>query len=100
MKKIGATLAVLGLLLMVAAGCGSPSSVDSSVDSESASSSNLQPPYSDVKAGMTEQQVIDILGEPMGRSSYDLPEGRETNLMYLNGKVTVWLKNGVVTKVD
>ncbi|MCH7903204.1 MAG: outer membrane protein assembly factor BamE [Armatimonadetes bacterium] len=81
MKKLGAGLAVLGVLLMIAVGCGSPADK--------------------VKVGMTENQVIDVLGEPMGTVNTD--SSGQNRLLYMDVEgedIMVWFKDGKVTKVD
>ena len=78
MKKLGAGFAVLGVFLMIAVGCG--------------------PPSKDIKVGMTEQEVIAVLGEPEFRVPADnsgrtrLPyygvEGEDINTSFTGGKVS------------
>ena len=81
MKKLGATIAALAVLLMIVVGCGSPAEK--------------------VKVGMTEYQVMDMLGEPMGTVNTD--SSGQNRLLYMDVEgedIMVWFKDGKVTKVD
>lgn len=93
MKKVGATLAALGLFLMVAAGCGSSSS---GVDPDTVRSK--------IQVGMTEKQVEDAIGKPAKTVRQSDSGFEETRMIYESndnyGEVSVWLKDGAVTKVD
>ena len=78
MKKLGARLAALAVLSMIAVGCGSTAEK--------------------IKLGMTEQEVIAVLGEPEFRVPADnsgrtrLPyygvEGADINTSFTGGKVS------------
>lgn len=95
MKKIGAVLAVFGLFLMVAVGCGS-SSDDTAGGAEEAASFDI----SKVEVGMSEQEVVDALGESNGTSENGMTG--ENGLVYMDDQskiVIVWFKDGKVTKV-
>ncbi|MCH7903205.1 MAG: hypothetical protein IH944_01405 [Armatimonadetes bacterium] len=78
MKKLGARLAALAVLLMIAVGCGSPAEK--------------------IEVGMTEQEVIAVLGEPRYRRPtymtdeirflyYDV-DGENINILFRYGTVT------------
>ena len=93
MKKVGATLAALGLFLMVAAGCGS-----------SASGVDRATVRSKVKVGMTEKQVEDAIGKPAETVRQSDSGFEETQMIYESddgyGDVSVWLRDGAVTRVE
>ena len=98
MKKIGALLAVLGLFLLIAVGCGSSTSAKSSSNGEL---SNAQ---SQVTVGMTKQQVEDVLGEPYAVVTQTAMGYEDIQMIYIdkddNLRVTVWVERDAVVKVD
>ncbi|MCH7903202.1 MAG: hypothetical protein IH944_01390 [Armatimonadetes bacterium] len=97
MKKPGARLAVLGVFLMIAVGCSSSASDAKSAD--------------DVTIGMTEQEVIDVLGEPRwrvgpisGDTMLDPYSASQDRLVYFNVEdapmLIIWMMDGKVTRVE
>ena len=97
MKKLGAGFAVLGVFLMIAVGCNSSAS-----DAKSAA---------DVTVGMTEQEVIDVLGEPRwrvgpisGDTMLDPYSASQDRLVYFNVEdapmLIIWIMDGKVTRVE
>ena len=97
MKKLGARLTVLSVFLMIAVGCTSSAS-----DAKSAA---------DVTVGMTEQEVIDVLGEPRwrvgpisGDTMLDPYSASQDRLVYFNVEdapmLIIWLMDGKVTRVE
>ena len=98
MKYLGSMFAVLGLFLMLAVGCNSSTDDASAGNKEEAGTGNI----AQVQVGMTEQEVIDLLGEPMGTSEYEYTG--ENGLIYRdeqkNAPMWVWFKDGKVTSVQ
>lgn len=95
MKKTGVVLAVLGLFLMIAVGCGSSADDATSGDTDAVSFD-----ISKVEVGMTEQEVIDAVGESNGTSENGMTG--ENGLIYMddqNKMVMIWFKDGKVTRV-
>ena len=91
-------LAVFGLFLIIAVGCGSSSSY--SVDGIDLSTAQSQ-----VTAGMTEAEVKSALGEPMATIRQTEGGIEKAQMLYQNsdtkaGQIKVRLENGIVTKVD
>lgn len=96
MRKFGAALAVLGLLLIIVVGCGSPSP-KGGID--------LSTAQSKVTAGMTEAEVKSALGEPMATMTQTDDGIEKAQMLYQNSdgkarQIKVRLENGIVTKVD
>ena len=103
MKKLGAGFAALGVFLMIAVGCNSSGNDSSSTgggNSTGGSKSNIQVTNAlvrQVRVGMTEQEVRDLLGEPrlllpMGNPNeaawvYDVDGGIQTIVAFVDGKV-------------
>ena len=80
MRELGARLTVLSVFLMIAVGCGSTAEK--------------------IKLGMTEQEVIAVLGEPIHRvpSLY----GEENTFTYHDvddEDMKIWFMNGTVSRV-
>ena len=93
MKKTGARVAVLALFLMLAVGCGSSSDDETAGGTGGANVGNI----GQVEVGMSEQQVKDLLGEPIGSMTESI--GSVQTVMIYEG-ITVYLENGAVTKVE
>lgn len=95
-QKLVARFAVLGVLVMIAVGCGS------SGDATSPSGGEATGPVADIKIGMTEQQVIDIIGEPL--MTMDSTWNDVSWMTYADLKDTQFLEitldNGIVTRID
>ncbi|MCH7946098.1 MAG: hypothetical protein IIC73_08825 [Armatimonadetes bacterium] len=89
MRKTGATLAVLGLFLAVAVGCGS-SNEPSSNQTPSNTLSGLDPEnkvdFATARSksimGMTEQQVRSSMGNPYSKATQDIDGVEEIQLVY------------------
>ena len=98
MKKIRAFLAVTGLSLLIAVGCGS------STSRESSSNGELSNAQSQVTVGMTKQQVEDVLGEPYAVVTQTAMGYEDIQMIYIdkddNLRVTVWVERDAVVKVD
>ena len=97
MKHTGLKVGVFGMLLMVAVGCGSSSDDANAGETGGGSVSNI----GQVELGMTEQQVVDLLGEDMGTSENS--GTGENGLIYRsadNKAMWVWFKDGKVTRVQ
>ena len=81
-QRLGAGIAALGVVLMFAVGCSSP-------------------PYG-VEAGMTEEEVISVLGVPSGTTTYAVTG--EKTLIYMDMEDTdildIVLVDGKVTKIE
>ena len=85
MKKLGARLAVLGILLMIAVGCGSEDDV------------------TEIRLSMTENEVIAVLGEPdykapstnneQGRFIYYGVDDQDITVLFMDGRVSkIWYR--------
>lgn len=96
MKHSGLMLGVLGLVLMIAVGCNSSSDDETVGGTGGGNVGNI----GQVELGMTEQQVVDLLGEEMGTSE-DSGTG-ENGLIYSsenNKPIMIWFKDGKVSRV-
>ena len=103
MKELAAGLAALCIVLIMAVGCNSSANDSSSSDGGySTGGANSSVPVSNalvrqVRIGMTEQEVRDLLGEPkmfvptgdprMAVWLYDTDGGMETAVGFVDGKV-------------
>ncbi|MCH7903208.1 MAG: hypothetical protein IH944_01420 [Armatimonadetes bacterium] len=100
MKKLGAGFAVLGVFLMIAVGCNDSSSANDSSPADDrlvGTAQNLDDYARQFKLGMTEQEVIDLLGEPTDRMN--MGEGT-IRFEYANiyvADISVTLVDGKVT---
>ena len=89
MKKLGAGLAALGIVLIMAVGCGSSANDSSSSDggnSTGGAKSNIQATEAlvlQVQVGMTEQEVRELLGEP--ERKLPMKDPRHAGWMYTWG---------------
>ena len=97
MRGLGARLTVLSVFLMFAVGWTSSASDAKSAD--------------DVTIGMTEQEVIDVLGEPRwrvgpisGDTMLDPYSASQDRLVYFNVEdapmLIIWIMDGKVTRVE
>ena len=64
MKKLGAGFAVVGVFLMIAVGCNSSSDDAKSTTREKYNTRATEALVREVRVGMTEQEVRELLGEP------------------------------------
>lgn len=105
MKKTGAILAVFGLFLMVAVGCGSsnkqdPSNEPSSNQTPSNTLSGLDPENkvdfdtarSKSIMRMTEQQVRSAIGNPYSKETQDVDGVEEVQLVYMTNSEGTYLR--------
>ena len=89
MKKLGAGFAALGIVLIMAVGCNSSADDSSSSDggySTGGSNSDIQLSQAlvrQVRIGMTEQEVRDLLGEP--KFLMPMSDPREAGWLYGDG---------------
>ena len=82
---------------MLAVGCGSSNDDETVGGTGGANVGNI----GQVEVGMTEQQVVDLLGEDMGTSEYEYTG--ENGLIYRsedNRPIMVWFKDGKVSRVQ
>lgn len=95
MRNMGSVLAVLGLFFMIAVGCGS--SDDASAGSDDGGGTGT---VEQVEIGMTEQEVIELLGENSGTGENGATG--ENALIFLDDdykSTFIWFKDGKVTKI-
>lgn len=96
MKYTGLKVGVFGMLLMIAVGCGSSTDDANAGETGGGSVGNIE----QVELGMTEQQVVDLLGEEMGTSENS--GTGENGLIYSsddNKAIMIWFKDGKVSRV-
>lgn len=88
-KKVVARVAVLGVLLMIVVGCNSATD-----DAKTGA-------VSDIKIGMTEQQVRDTLGEPAATSLSG--KTGQSGLVYMDLEdadfLQIWFTEGKVSEI-